>query len=124
MENENSWNVILTERFETWLTHQDKSTRISVLTSLTNLQTFGPLLGRPYADTIKGSLYPNMKELRIQHNGKPIRAFFAFDPLRQAIVLCAADKSNDKLFYPKMLKIADSEFKKYLQNLCDNKDTK
>ena len=42
-----------------------------------------------------------MKELRIQYAGRPIRAFFAFDPVRQAIVLCAGDKSNDKAFYEK-----------------------
>ena len=61
--------------------------------------------------------YPNMKELRIQHKGKPLRAFFAFDPLRQAIVLCAGDKSNDKQFYERMIKIADAEFTDYLQSL-------
>lgn len=36
---------------------------------------FGPTLGRPYVDTVKASAYANMKELRIQHAGKPIRAF-------------------------------------------------
>ena len=39
-----------------------------------------------------------MKELRIQEKGCPIRAFFAFDPERKAIILCAGDKSNDKTF--------------------------
>lgn len=58
-----------------------------------------------------------MKELRIQHQGKPLRAFFAFDPLRQAIVLCAGDKSNDKQFYKRMIALADTEFAAYLANL-------
>ena len=48
-----------------------------------------------------------MKELRVQHRGKPLRAFFTFDPLRQAIVLCIADKGGKKLFYTEMLAIAD-----------------
>ncbi|HDY8067388.1 TPA: type II toxin-antitoxin system RelE/ParE family toxin [Vibrio vulnificus] len=29
-----------------------------------------------------------VKELRVQSNGKPIRAFFAFDPERTGIILC------------------------------------
>ena len=39
-----------------------------------------------------------MKELRVQHRGKPLRAFFAFDPLRQAIVLCIGDKGGKSVF--------------------------
>ncbi|HBE9182116.1 TPA: type II toxin-antitoxin system RelE/ParE family toxin [Serratia fonticola] len=46
--------------------------------------------------------------------GCPIRAFFVFDPKRQAIVLCASDKSNDKRFYDTMIRIADDEFTAYL----------
>ena len=58
-----------------------------------------------------------MKELRIQYAGRPIRAFFAFDPVRQAIVLGAGDKSNDKTFYEKMIRIADTEFSLHLTSL-------
>ena len=58
-----------------------------------------------------------MKELRIQYAGRPIRAFFAFDPVRQAIVLCADDKSNDKAFYEKMIRIPDAEFSLHLTSL-------
>jgi hypothetical protein len=62
------------------------------------LQQYGPSLPRPYADTVKSSQYPNMKELRVQHAGHPVRAFYAFDPERRAIVLCAGDKSGEKQF--------------------------
>lgn len=49
-----------------------------------------------------------LKELRIQHRGRPLRAFFAFDPLRQAVVLCAGDKTgNDKRFYKEMVPMAE-----------------
>ncbi|TNH06645.1 type II toxin-antitoxin system RelE/ParE family toxin [Testudinibacter sp. TR-2022] len=117
MKNTTEWTVITTELFNNWITEQDESTRESVLSSLNILRSFGHHLARPYVDTLKGSQYPNMKELRIQHQGKPLRAFFAFDPLRQAIVLCAGDKSNDKKFYEKMIRIADNEFTDYLQEL-------
>ena len=48
-----------------------------------------------------------MKELSVQHRVKPLRAFFAFDPLRQAITLCIGNKSDKKLFYTGILAIAD-----------------
>ncbi|MGV6989091.1 type II toxin-antitoxin system RelE/ParE family toxin [Testudinibacter sp. P80/BLE/0925] len=117
MGSVNKWKVLVTERFDIWLSEQDESTRESVLSALNNLRTYGHKLSRPYADTLKESRYSNMKELRIQHQGKPLRAFFAFDPLRQAIVLCAGDKSNDKRFYEKMIRIADDEFAAYLMTL-------
>ena len=82
-----------------------------------HLEEFGPSLSRPHADTVKGSRHKNMKELRIQYEGHPIRAFFAFDPIRQAIILCAGDKSNDKKFYDRMIRIADEEFSTHLAEL-------
>lgn len=113
----NNWTVVLTDCFKSWLSQQDEACANTVLIALANLQTYGPLLGRPHADTVNGSQFRNMKELRVQHQGKPIRAFFAFDPLRQAIVLCAGDKSNDKKFYERMIALADAEFSRYLATL-------
>ena len=37
----------------------------AVLSSLGKLRIFGPTLGRPSVDTLKGSSFPNMKELRL-----------------------------------------------------------
>ncbi|HCS4653999.1 TPA: type II toxin-antitoxin system RelE/ParE family toxin, partial [Escherichia coli] len=50
-------------------------------------------------------------------SGRPIRAFYAFDPIRRAIVLCAGDKSNDKRFYEKLVRIAEDEFAAHLNTL-------
>lgn len=57
-----------------------------------------------------------MKELKVQVGGHPIRACFAFDPLRQAIILCAGDKKgkDEKRFYSKLIKTADAEYKAHL----------
>ncbi|EHY68497.1 toxin-antitoxin system, toxin component, RelE domain protein [Salmonella enterica subsp. houtenae str. ATCC BAA-1581] len=33
-----------------------------------------------------------MKELRIQHQGNPIHAFFAFNPSRRGIMLCSSSR--------------------------------
>ena len=85
-----------------------------MLQSIKLLQQEGPNLSRPYADTVEGSRFAQMKELRVQVAGRPFRAFYAFDPLRQAIVLCAGDKTGKKRFYVEMLSLADKEFERYL----------
>ena len=59
-----------------------------------------------------------MKELRIQSKGKPLRAFFAFDPKRKAVLLCAGNKTgNEKRFYKLMIPLADKEYETHLDNL-------
>lgn len=108
------WTVLLSPRFESWLSEQEEALQEKMLADLGKLKVYGPDLPRPYADTLKGSQYRNMKELRVQFSGKPIRAFYAFDPVRQAIVLCAGDNSHDKRFYIRMIRIADDEFSAWL----------
>ncbi len=89
------------------------------------MQTGGPNVGRSLVDTVNASKFKNMKELRVQYSGEPIRAFFAFDPLRQAIVLCAGNKGgNEKRFYKQMLPIADTEFTIHLKSLEEKDDKK
>jgi len=83
------WIVKTTDLFDIWFDEQDEATQEKVLAGLLALAQGGPSIGRPLVDTIKGSRFTNLKELRVQHQGEPLRAFFAFDPLRQAIVLCA-----------------------------------
>jgi hypothetical protein len=110
------WHIETTDRFDEWFTSLDVVDRENVLVSLLLLQDRGPKLSRPHADTIKGSNYPNMKELRVQSKGNPIRAFFAFDPVRKGIVLCAGTKvGKDKRFYNEMIPIADNEYLEHLE---------
>ena len=113
------WTVITTDLFNEWLVQQYESTQEKVLAALVALQQQGPSLGRPLVDTVYDSKFTNMKELRVQHRGKPLRAFFAFDPLRQAIVLCIGDKGGKKRFYKEMLDIADQQYEIHLSTLGD-----
>lgn len=59
-----------TDYFDEWLSEQDDDMIDDVLASLKLLEQFGPMLGRPDVDQIKGSDFPNMKELRVQSNGR------------------------------------------------------
>lgn len=113
------WNVEATDRFWQWLTMQDEALRIDMLAALKLLSQEGPHLGRPFVDTLYFSKISNMKELRVQSNGRPIRGFFVFDPHRKAIVLCAGSKAgkNKKRFYKEMLNLAEHEYQLHLNSL-------
>jgi hypothetical protein len=65
------------------------------------------------ADAIRGSRHSNMKDLRTQSGGKPLRTFFAFDPRRAAILLLGGDKR----FYDRMVRIADNLYDAYLKEI-------
>lgn len=112
------WVIKTTETFDEWLVALEDVDRANVLASLIVLRARGPGLPRPYADTVYGSRHRNMKELRIQSKGHPIRAFFAFDPKREGILLCAGNKvGNEKRFYDVMIPLDDAEFTRYLNEL-------
>src|SRR5215469_6095453 len=83
------------------------------------LADYGPLLGRPYADTLKGSKHANMKELRFEASDGEWRVAFAFDPRRRAILLVAGDKSrgSQKRFYRQLIAKADQRFSAHLDRL-------
>lgn len=109
------WFIATTDRFDNGFSALNDTDRACVLAAMMVLREKGPGLARPYADTLKGSRFSNMKELRIQSRGDPVRAFFAFDPCRTGILLCAGSKvGNEKRFYDEMIPIADNEFTHYL----------
>ena len=111
------WAVLFEEPFEGWFLSLTEAERIDILAYINVLKEYGPALGRPYVDTLKGSHLKNLKELRVQHAGDPYRILFAFDPLRQAILLCGGNKKGDKLFYERMIPIAEASYQKYLEDL-------
>ncbi len=60
------WEIKTTDMFDEWFSRLEDTDRASVLASLIILREKGPQLPRPYADTVKGARYSNMKELRVQ----------------------------------------------------------
>lgn len=99
-----------------------KTVQQELLASLIPLGVLGAGLGRPNVDTLNGSSYQNMKELRFNANNGVWRVAFAFDPKRKAILLIAGDKAgmSQKRFYKQLIKKADQRFKQHLQNLKMN----
>ena len=80
------------------------------------LDSVGPSLKRPHADTLKGSRFANMKELRFDASDGVWRLAYAFDPERKAILLVAGDKSgiSSARFYKALIVKADSRFAAHL----------
>jgi len=87
------------------------------------LEVFGPLLGRPRVDTLNGSRFTNMKELRFEAVGGIWRFAFIFDHSRRAIILCGGDKSgvNEKRFYQKLINKADRRFDSHCIRIREDK---
>lgn len=112
------WEVVTVDCFDQWFLSLSDDVQQSILVGLYKLEAFGPMLGRPDVDTLTATQeVKNLKELRIQHRGKPYRVFFAFDPQRKAVILCGGNKSNDKRFYQTLLPLAEKEFQAYLKRL-------
>ncbi len=113
------WGIEYTDEFEKWWDTLNEDQQEDLVVSVELLRNLGPALPRPYADNVKSSRHPNMKELRTQSRGRPLRTLFAFDPRRCAILLIGGDKTGDDRFYEKMIPIADRLYDEHLKDLED-----
>jgi hypothetical protein len=97
-----------------------------LLAQIQLLEQFGPHLGRPRVDTLNDSKHANLKELRFNADGGVWRFAFAFDPSRQAIVLCGGDKSggSENRFYRQLIQKADRRYDAHLARIKQQKDVK
>jgi hypothetical protein len=94
-----TWEVEVSDEFRDWYRDLELGLRQSVAAGVDQLEQHGPELGRPFADTLKGSQFPNMKELRIQYRGRPYRILYIFDPRRNAYLILGGDKSGNPHWY-------------------------
>jgi hypothetical protein len=109
--------VEYTDEFEAWWDGLDEAEQRRVNFSVGLLIDEGPALGRPHVDTLKGSRFPNLKELRVQHEGRPYRVFFAFDPHRMCMLLIGGDKTGNKRFYEEMVPKAEAIYAQHLREI-------
>lgn len=118
-----TWQVNLHDAFEEEFAAFDRDVQTELLAIASMLSEFGPQLGRPYVDTLKGSKHSNMKELRFTAGDGQWRAAFAFDPKRRAIILVAGDKTggSQKRFYKQLIAKADKRFSAHLDTLASAK---
>ncbi len=111
------WEVEFTDKFEEWWAALSEGEQVDVRASVNLLRRFGPALARPHVDSIASSRHFNMKELRIQHKGRPYRVLFAFDPRRTAILLLGGNKTGNLRWYKQFVPIADELYIEHLATL-------
>lgn len=113
------WTIRLHDAFEPEFAALPEAVQDELLALLALLKEFGPELGRPHADTLNGSRFMNMKELRFRSNGGVWRVTYAFDTRRAGVLLAAGDKSgvSERRFYRRLIVISDKRFSDHLKRL-------
>lgn len=111
------WNVAFADEFFAEYEDLPGAVQDELLLGVRLLEVYGPKLGRPHVDTLNGSEFSNMKELRFRANDGVWRVAFAFDPKRNAILLVAGDKSgtSQARFYKRLIALADARYKVHLK---------
>ena len=112
-----AWEVEFTDEFRQWWDSLTQGEQDDVAFSVGLLLEFGPALGFPHSSKVTTSRYPQMRELRTQSGGRPLRTLYAFNPLRTAVLLIGGDKSGDGRWYNKFVPIADHLFEEHLKEL-------
>ncbi len=111
------WEVEYTDEFGGWWASLTEAEQEDVAAVVELLEEKGPQLPHPYSSGINGSKHAHMRELRIQHAGRPYRTLYAFDPRRMAILLIGGDKTGNKRWYEENIPIADRLYDKHLHTL-------
>lgn len=112
-----AWDIEYTDEFERWWETLIEEAQIDVDVVVGLLQECGPYLPFPYSSGINGSRHSHMRELRIQHQGRPLRVLYAFDPQRTAILLLGGDKTGNNRWYKMHVPLADRLYDEYLEEL-------
>jgi hypothetical protein len=111
------WEVEVTDQFAAWWQSLSGKEQEDVALVVVQLEENGPMLPFPYSSGVEGSRHSHMRELRIQHAGRPYRVLYAFDPRRVAILLIGGDKTGDDRWYERVVPIADRLYDEHLEEI-------
>ena len=112
-----SWEVEYTDELGSWWAGLTEAEQVSIDASVRLLEAKGPTLGFPHSSGVNGSRHGHMRELRVQHQGRPYRLLYAFDPRRNAILLIGGDKTGDERWYEVFVPRADDLYDLHLEVL-------
>ena len=112
-----------TKEYEEWFTAQEEENQIVINAKINVLMEFGSNLGRPHVDTVKGSKYKKLKELRFTNKKNVFRILFIFDEIRECWLLIGGNKKgkNEDDFYQKLIKQAEEIIEKNPKIMEDKK---
>jgi hypothetical protein len=88
------------------------------------LEERGTHLTFPYSSGVTGSRHSSMRELRVQHRGRPYRVLYIFDPRRVPLLLLGGDKTGDDRWYAKNVPLADQLYDSYLAEIEEEDNAK
>ena len=111
------WEVEYTDEFEAWWDGLSEAEQEDVAAYVTLLEKKGPTLPFPYSSDIRGARHSHMRELRVQHKGRPYRVLYAFDPRRAAILLIGGDKTGDERWHEVNVPLADEIYDRHIAAL-------
>ena len=111
------WVVEYTDELGAWWEDLTEDEQESIDASVRLLEDLGPNLGFPHCSGINGSKHAHMRELRVQHAGRPYRILYAFDPRRAAIMLLGGDKTGDKRWHEVQVPKADQLYDTHIETL-------
>ena len=107
------WDVDATDEFAEWFGGLDRQEKVRVEATIERVEEEGPALGRPWADSLRGT---KVKEL-IPRGGQ-LRILFRFDPRRTAILLLGGDKNKQwHTWYRENIPVAERLYEAYLNQL-------
>jgi len=109
--------VEYTDAFGEWWDSLTEDEQESVAAAVEVLEERGTELRHPYGSQVKSSRHGHMRELKVQHRGRPIRVLYAFDPRRIAILLVGGDKTGDDRWYERFVPMADRLYDEHLKQL-------
>jgi hypothetical protein len=111
------WDVEFVDEFGAWWEGLTDAEQESIDFGVQLLMQYGPTLKFPHSSGVEGSRHTHMRELRVQHQGRPYRVLYAFDPRRSAILLFGGDKTGDDRWYVESIPIADHRYDAHLETL-------
>ena len=112
-----NWDVEYTSAFGGWWEVLSEAEQESVAASVRLLEEYGPYLRHPHSSHINGSRCGHMRELRVQHEGRPYRVLYAFDPSRTAILLLGGNRDGDDRWYQRNVPRADTLYGEHIEQL-------
>jgi hypothetical protein len=115
--------VEYTDEFGDWWQSLSESEQEDIAASVRLLEQYGANLPFPHSSGVKGSRHGHMRELRIQHKGRPYRILYAFDPRRVAILLIGGDKTGKNDWYERFVPVADNLYDIHLQEIQETDDS-
>ena len=112
-----AWEVEFSDEFGEWWDNLTAAEQKSVDFTVSLLQAVGPTLKMPHSSGVAMSRHEHMRELRIQHQGRPYRVLYAFDPRRAAMLLIGGGKTGNNRWYEEYVPLADAIYDRHLREL-------